>query len=125
MATILIIDDEEGLRKLLHRVLEGAGHNVMEASNGHEGLELFRRKPADLVITDILMPDTDGMATTLELTREYPSVKVIAMTGAQGDRNFLEVAKRFGAHHTLMKPFAPEELREAVRQVLEEEPKAE
>ncbi len=120
MARVLIIDDEESLRTLLRHVLEGSGHTVQEAADGREGLTLFRESPADVVVTDILMPDTDGMATTLELTREYPDVKVIAMTGEYGDRNFLDVAKRFGAHRTLLKPFDPEELREAVRQVMEE-----
>ncbi|MEK6632652.1 MAG: response regulator, partial [Nitrospirota bacterium] len=70
MATILIIDDEESIRHLLREVLEKAGHQVLEASNGREGLEIYQKHPADLVIMDLLMPDTDGLETTLQLTRE-------------------------------------------------------
>ena len=97
MATILIIDDEESIRHLLREVLEKAGHKVLEAANGREGLETYQKHPADLVIMDLLMPDTDGLETTLQLTREYVDAKVIAITGAQGDRNFLDVANLFGA----------------------------
>ena len=81
MATILIIDDEESIRHLLREVLEKAGHKVLEASNGREGLEVYQKHPADLVIMDLLMPDTDGLETTLQLTREYVDAKVIAITG--------------------------------------------
>ncbi len=119
MATILVIDDEESVRTLLRRVLEGAGYQVMEASNGHEGVERYRDQKADLVIMDILMPDTDGMEATHQLTREYPEAKIIAMTGAKGDRNFLDVTKLFGAHQTLEKPFELDQLLEAVRKELE------
>ena len=107
MATILIIDDEESIRHLLREVLEKAGHKVLEAANGREGLETYQKHPADLVIMDLLMPDTDGLETTLQLTREYVDAKVIAITGAQGDRNFLDVANLFGARRTFQKPFDP------------------
>ena len=71
MATILIIDDEEIIRGLLRSVLEQAGYEVMEAANGRQGLELYRHRPADLVITDILMPEMNGLDMLLELTREF------------------------------------------------------
>ena len=71
MATILIIDDEEIVRVLLRSALEEAGYEVTEAANGREGLELYRQRPIHLVITDILMPEMNGLDMLLELTREF------------------------------------------------------
>jgi two-component system response regulator (stage 0 sporulation protein F) len=118
MATILIIDDEQSIRALLKEVLEREGHCVIEAGNGREGLATYQKHPADLVIMDLLMPDTDGLEATLQLTREYVDAKVIAMTGAQGDRNFLDVAKLFGARRVFEKPFDINELLKAVQEEL-------
>src|SRR5512147_634885 len=77
MATILIIDDEEGVRALLRTTLEAAGHKVVEAANGRIGLERYRHKPTDLIITDILMPELNGLDMILELTRSFLDAKVI------------------------------------------------
>jgi two-component system response regulator (stage 0 sporulation protein F) len=118
MATILVIDDEQSIRGLLKEVLEKLGHRVIEAGNGRKGLEMYQKHPVDLVIMDLLMPDTDGLEATLQLTREYVGAKVMAMTGAQGDRNFLDVAKLFGARRTLEKPFGVNELVQAVQEEL-------
>lgn len=118
MATILVIDDEDSIRHLLKEVLEKAGHKVLEASDGRQGLELYQKNKVDLVLMDILMPGTDGLEATLELTREYVDAKVIAMTGAQGDRNFLDVAKLFGARRVFEKPFDLAKLVEAVQEEL-------
>ncbi len=118
MATILVIDDEPQVRSLLNQALTGAGYKVVEASNGREGLDRYREKPTDLVITDILMPDEDGLEATLELTREYPEARIIAITGGSGDRNFLDVAKLFGARRTLSKPFELDRLLGAVKEEL-------
>jgi two-component system response regulator (stage 0 sporulation protein F) len=118
MATILVIDDEQSIRGLLKEVLEKAGHRVLEAADGREGLALYQKQPVDLVIMDLLMPDTDGLEATLQLTREYVDAKVIAMTGAQGDHNFLDVAKLFGARRTFEKPFDINKLLQAVKEEL-------
>jgi two-component system response regulator (stage 0 sporulation protein F) len=118
MATILIIDDEESIRNLLKEVLERAKHHVLEARDGQEGLTLYQQNKVDLVLMDILMPGTDGLETTLQLTREYLDAKVIAMTGAQGDRNFLDVAKLFGARRVFEKPFDIDKLVQAVNEEL-------
>ena len=105
MATIMVIDDEASIRSLLREVLEKAGHTVVEAKDGREALDLYQKDKADLLIMDLLMPEVDGLEATLQLTREYMDTKIIAMTGAQGDRNFLEIAKLFGAHQAFEKPF--------------------
>jgi Response regulator receiver domain len=86
MATILVIDDQEPIRKLLRTVLEGAGHEVTEARNGRLGLAAYRERPADLVITDIVMPEMNGLDMILELTRAFLNVKVIAISGGMTQR---------------------------------------
>lgn len=118
MASILIIDDDEALRYLLREILEADGHLIREAANGREGLASYRAQPADLVITDILMPEQDGMEVILELTREFLDARVIAMTGASGERNFLSVAKLFGARHIVEKPFDAAQIRRLVTYTL-------
>jgi DNA-binding NtrC family response regulator len=115
MATILIIDDEEIIRILLRSALEAEGYEVTEAANGREGLELYRQRPTDLVITDIVMPELNGLDMLLELTREFLHAKVIAISGAGEEKNVLDVAKLLGARQTLQKPFSMPRLLDAVR----------
>lgn len=119
MASILIVDDEAPIRLFLRRVLEEHGHEIREAANGHSGLALYRKAPADVVITDILMPERDGLEVTLALTREFLNARVIAITGATGDQNYLNVAKLFGARRVVQKPFTAEEILRAVQFTLE------
>jgi YesN/AraC family two-component response regulator len=101
-------------------ILEREGHEVMDAPDGKVGIELYRKEPADVVITDIIMPDKEGLETIMDLRREYPEVKVIAISGGgrvkSGD--YLHMAAKFGAQLTLTKPFEQEELLEAVRELL-------
>ncbi|MDH5639973.1 MAG: response regulator [Nitrospira sp.] len=118
MPTILVIDDEQSIRGLVREILEKEGYNVLEAENGRDGLAMYQKHPVDLVIMDLLMPETDGLEATLQLTREYVDAKVIAMTGAQGNRNFLDVAKLFGARRTIEKPFDISTLVQAVKEEL-------
>ena len=121
MARILVIDDEKSIRMLLRKVLERAGHQVTEASDGEEGIALYRQAPADLVITDVFMPKKDGVETIADLRRDDPEVKIIAMT-AHGERegyNFLRVAEALGAAHTLGKPFAVDDVLNAVKTLLD------
>ena len=119
MASILIIDDEEIIRALLRSVLEAAGYEVTEAANGRIGLDLYRQNPRDLVITDILMPELNGLDMLLELTREFLRAKVIAISGAGEEKNVLDVAKLLGARQTFQKPFSVSKLLGAVRYELE------
>jgi two-component system response regulator (stage 0 sporulation protein F) len=115
MATILVIDDQESIRTLLRFTLEGVGHEVLEASNGRLGLALFRERGADLVITDIAMPEMNGLELTLELTRDFINVKVIAMSGAPESEIGLAKAKLLGARQTFQKPFDIKTLLSAVQ----------
>jgi CheY-like chemotaxis protein len=118
-ATILIIDDAEPVRALLRFALEAAGYEVTEAANGRQGLERYRQRPTDLVITDIAMPELNGLDLILELTREFLHAKVIAISGVGGETNELDVAKLLGARQTFQKPFSVPQLLQAVRYELE------
>jgi len=115
MATILVIDDQESIRALLRAALEGDGHDVLEASNGRHGLALYRERSADLLITDMLMPEMDGLELMLALNRSFPSVKVIAMSGGLESAGPLNVATLLGARQTFQKPFDMDKLLRAVR----------
>ena len=122
MPRILVIDDEESIRDLLRTMLEREGYDVLDASNGAEGIKLCVNDPADLVITDIIMPEKDGMETIVEIRREFPDTKIIAISG--GDRvepgAYLEMAKKLGAQDTFTKPFEREEILAAVRNLIGE-----
>jgi CheY-like chemotaxis protein len=124
MARILIIDDDKMVLNMLRQVLEGAQHTVVEASNGEVAMRLWREHAADLIITDILMPEKDGLEVIRELRRECPTVKVIALSGGSRKIHFdaLDVAKRFGAVSTLEKPFELKELLASVNTVLNAKP---
>jgi two-component system, chemotaxis family, chemotaxis protein CheY len=122
MATILIIDDDKQVRDLLRQVLEEEGYTVITSHNGEDGLTRYRNQPADLIVLDILMPDKEGLETILDLRREFPQVKIIAMSGGseRAKLNLLDLAKRLGAQCTLHKPFQINTFTEMVRTVLKE-----
>ena len=117
--SILLIDDEEPFRSVLRQVLQNAGYEVIEAANGAEGIRSFLEKPADMIITDIIMPEKEGIETIIELKQNYPDVKLIAMSGGgwYGTDIDFDMAKKLGAH-TLNKPFALQELLDVVGELL-------
>ena len=118
MARILVIDDEREMRGILEAVLKSVGHEVILAASGSEGLRRYRDMPADLVITDIFMPDMDGIETIQALRREFPEAKFLAMSGRAAAESTLAVAKKLGALGILEKPFPAEHLLAAVQQAL-------
>ena len=119
MGRILLIEDFELIRSLLRDTLESVGHTVIEARNGAEGLDLFRQGGADLVITDIVMPEKDGLDVVTALREKHPPVKIIAISGA-GDRaeDYLDLAHRMGAMKVLLKPFTPAAMIAAIDELL-------
>jgi CheY-like chemotaxis protein len=123
MARILLIEDEPQLGGALRHMLEQAGYDVVEARNGCEGVQRFRAMPPDLVITDIFMPEQEGLETIRILRQTCPAIKIIAISGGGQKRtlNFLSVAEKLGAQRTLWKPFRRQELLEAVRELLGED----
>lgn len=124
MPRILVAEDDDHLRSVLKEFLEWTGHEVLEAANGRSAMEMQRRTSADLVITDIIMPEMDGIETIMALRREFPEVKIIAISGGSriGPREFLNLARVLGAHRTLHKPFALQDMMQAVDELLGEGP---
>ncbi len=122
MAKILIVDDDPDIMESKRVVLESAGYEIMVASDGKKGISAFREKLPDLVITDILMPEKEGLEIIRELKRDFPEVKIIAISGGVNikpeEEDYLKMAKQFGAIRTLTKPIEQEELLEAVRECL-------
>jgi DNA-binding response OmpR family regulator len=123
MAAILIIEDEPSMRKLMTTSLSNKGFTVIEAENGRVGLELFQQHRPVIAITDILMPEKDGLETIRDLRRIDPEVKILAVSGGgQSTRlNFLGAAKAFGADIVLAKPFRINELLDAVKSLLDDD----
>lgn len=120
MADILIIDDDDVFRDVLASALEHAGHVVRQAVNGIEGLQKFHQQPAELVITDIVMPEKEGLDTIRDLRREFPQARIIAMSGglAHDPKLYLHMAEKFGATAVLAKPFALADLKKVVDDAL-------
>ena len=123
MARILIIEDEPQMRGMIEQVLIRAGHEVLTASDGKAGLDLFRDQMPDLVITDILMPEVDGLEIIRSLRREFPDLKIIAMSGGgeTGRLQYLPEAREFGADIALSKPFDPAVLTAEVERLLRDD----
>ena len=122
MARILIIDDEPQIRSMLTLMLERDGYEVVEAPDGVEGIKVYRQNPADLIITDLIMPNKDGIGMIIDLKKEFPDVKIIAMSGGGLNKpdGYLKGAKKLGAACTLTKPIDREKMLQAVRDILKE-----
>lgn len=118
MARILIIDDEAVVREFLRDALTVAGHTVIEAEDGQDGVEAFRRDAVDLVITDIMMPRKDGLTAIRELRNIRPDLNIIAIA-AVGDP-MLEQARDLGANMTFDKPFHMGEMLQAVEELVKD-----
>ena len=120
MALILIIDDEPQIRSMLKLMLERDGYEVAEAPDGIEGIRVFRQNPAELIITDLIMPNKDGIGLIIDLKKEFPNVKIIAMSGGGLNKpeGYLKGAKKLGAACTLTKPIDRDEMLRAIKDVL-------
>lgn len=110
---ILVIDDDQLLLRTITRILTADGHEVIGASEGSRGMTLFRQQHPDVVITDIVMPNQEGLETILTLRRDDNPVKIIAMSGS--DAEMLDVAKLIGADAIIEKPFRANELLSEIR----------
>ena len=120
MARILLIADDVQILRMLRHILEDPKYEVVGAPNGKVAMRLQRENPVDLVITDIIMPEMEGIEVIIELRKQYPDVKIIAMSGGgrMEPEGYLYMAKRIGADRVFSKPFLPEELLEAVEDLL-------
>jgi DNA-binding NtrC family response regulator len=120
MERILVIDDEQQIRSMLRLMLERDGYEVVEAPDGIEGIKAYRQKPADLIITDLIMPNKDGIGMIIELQKEFPDVKIIAMSGGGLNKpeGYLKGATKLGAACTLTKPIDREKMLRAVKNII-------
>jgi two-component system response regulator (stage 0 sporulation protein F) len=118
---ILVIDDDDRVRGLLRVLLEGDGHQVEEAVDGKAGLRALRDRSADVVLSDLFMPDVDGLEVIRELRRNFPRVGTIVLSGggSRGNTDMLVMAQYLGADGLLYKPFYQKDLFEAVARAAE------
>jgi len=121
MAKILVVDDEEPIRTLVSKIVAKDGHEIMEAENGVHACKSFQDADIDLIITDLVMPEQNGIEMIIQLKKTHPAVKVIAISGGSGfsgQIDLLSVAKLLGAKHIIKKPFTVDQIREAVNDTL-------
>jgi DNA-binding response OmpR family regulator len=126
VAKILIIDDDPGMRRTISRILARAGHEVIEAPDGEEGVDLFRKNHPDIVVTDIIMPKKEGIETILDIRREHPSTLILAISGgatipdeSRVSLDYLGLAKGLGADRVLAKPFRAAALLQEIGNLLD------
>ena len=122
MARILVVDDEPGIRQILARVLQKAGHEVGSASNGEDALRMLREKKYDLAIVDVVMPGKGGVETIIEMNEAYKDLKVIIVSGKVdvSSTTFQGLAGHFGVSRIVKKPYEPETMLRAVYELLKE-----
>jgi DNA-binding response OmpR family regulator len=115
-----LIDDDVAVLRTLEIVLGDRGYDVTTAKDGVEGMRMFHRVHPDLVITDLIMPEKEGIETIMEMRRERPDAKIIAISGGGRlhNTNFLEVAAKLGACSVLAKPFSPDELAQRIEEAI-------
>jgi DNA-binding response OmpR family regulator len=120
MKNILIIDDSENMLRMMSDLLSRSGYNVFTASDGVKGLQIYYTHPPDLVITDIIMPDKEGLEVIMELVKQKPRPKIIAISGGgmMEPQTYLALASKLGADQILEKPFRPVELLTLIEKLL-------
>jgi len=117
---ILVIEDNELMCSILKELLENAGFTVIDAPDGKVGMRLYRENDVDLVITDIIMPEKEGIETIRELKQENPDVKIIAVSGGGriNSMDYLQIAERLGVQRTFTKPYDEDEILKAVNELI-------
>ena len=114
--TVIIIDDEEAIREYTRFILEEEGMRVFEATDGNRGLVTATVHPPDLIVTDLVMPDKEGIETIREIRSRFPGCGIVAMSGASNSDSYLSMARCLGAHGVVRKPFNREQFLEAARE---------
>lgn len=120
MKTILVIEDNENMLRMVTDLLSRSGYQVLTAVDGVEGMKMYHQDKPDLVLTDIIMPDKEGLEVIMELCRENPRPKIIAMSGGgmMEPRTYLALAEKLGADEILQKPFRPSDLLTMLKKLL-------
>ncbi len=121
MACILVVDDDTQIREMLRQMLEMEEYEVLEAANGKEAINLLDDHRVDLVITDLIMPEKEGIETIRDMRKRFPDIRIIAMSGGGviGPESYLKIAKSLGATKTFVKPIERRVLLDGIREVLE------
>ncbi len=121
MPKIVIAEDDDELRGIMSRILQANGYDVVQTSNGTECLKAVRSSKPDLVITDLIMPEMEGMGLIMELCREFPGIRIIAVSGGgrMSAGNYLGMARMLGAVRTFHKPFNEADLLREIHNLLE------
>lgn len=119
-ARVLVIEDDELVRETLESVFDRAGYRVAAVENGVAGTEWLKLNAADVVVTDIYMPEKEGIETIMQIRRDHPAIKIVAISGGgeSGLLTVLSFAEKLGAKRVLRKPFAPADIIAAVEEVL-------
>ncbi len=118
---VLIVDDHEDLRVMLQRALTDRGYNVETAEDGSVAMRVLSTQPIDVVVTDLVMPEKEGIETIMLVRKQYPNIRILAISGGHQTRNatpYLELAARLGAHATLEKPFSIDALESKIQSIL-------
>ena len=118
--SVLVIDDEEAMRDYVRFALEKDGYSVHTAQDGVEGMEMAKKIVPKVIITDLVMPEGEGIEIIREIKSLYPECKIIAMSGATNSETYLAIARHLGAHRVLQKPFKAFHVSSAVRDALAE-----
>jgi len=120
LAHILIIDDDSQVLDMLRQTLEREGYDVVVASNGRVGIKIYREDPADLIITDMVMPEKEGIETIIELKRDYPDVKIITMSGGGiiNPEQYLDISRKLGVERSFTKPIERKKLLFAIQELI-------
>jgi CheY-like chemotaxis protein len=126
MHSILVVDDDDTMRETLAEALTRGGYTVQQCADGKDVVDTLKKNPAHLVITDLFMEETDGLGAIMQVRKEFPEMKIIAMSGGTQltDHDYLPIAKRLGAHRTLRKPINARDLFQAVEELLPRDGKA-
>jgi len=121
MGRVLVIDDDPTIRSLVAGLLESRGHSFVQAVDGRAGIVLFSKENFDLVVTDIVMPEQEGIETITAIRRANRTVPILAISGSStigGSGDYLRAAAALGASATLQKPFGPDDFVDAVEKLL-------
>jgi DNA-binding response OmpR family regulator len=120
MAHILVVDDDPSIQKMLKIFFENKKYKVTVASDGREAVYLQSKEPADIILTDIFMPEQEGLETIREIRDKYPNTKIMAMSGGafyRAPNDYLTIAQKIGAHDIICKPFELKDIYEKITQL--------
>jgi DNA-binding NtrC family response regulator len=120
MANILVVDDQKDICRVIERILQKEGHKISIAADGREGGKIFDEGTFDLLITDLIMPEMDGIELIMQIKKQKPDQNIIAMSGGGIGKSdsYLNIAAKLGVAHTIEKPFRANDLLKVVHEII-------